>query len=267
VDPGLVEQVLLNLAVNSRDAMHGGGTLIVETDPAHLDEDYLRTHPGVGSGPHVRLTVRDSGCGMDEETLAHLFEPFFTTKEVGKGTGLGMAMVYGLVTQSGGSIDVKSSPGSGTAVHIYFPCVEAPVAPLPAEASGPAPRGTETVLLVEDQEDVRRLTRSTLEEHGYRVIEAGNGAQALQSAQAEKRPLHVLVSDVVMPGLNGRELAELLLKSRPGLRVLYLSGYTEDTVLQHGTLAAGSAFLPKPFSPDTLVRKLRDLLDAPTANQ
>jgi len=261
-DPGQLEQVLLNLAVNARDAMPGGGRLSIGTTRVTLHEEHVERRHRMPAGDYVCLAVADTGVGMDETTQAHLFEPFFTTKEVGKGTGLGLATVYGIVKQSGGYIWVYSEAGHGTTVKIYLPRVpgvaESPVpAPEPQRVRG----GDETVLLVEDAAPVRTLARRSLEARGYRVLEAADGPSALQLSARHLEGIDILVTDVVMPGMSGRELAERLAPERPSMKVLYTSGYTDDAMVRQGVLSAGVAFLQKPFVPDTLARKVREVLD------
>jgi len=261
-DPGQIEQVIVNLALNARDAMPQGGRLSVATTNIELDPAYVGDHAGAKAGPFVLLTVTDTGTGMDPETTAHLFEPFFTTKEVGKGTGLGLATVYGIVKQSGGYITVYSEPGQGTSFKIYLPRVpEASPVPKGPTAPRESTRGTETILVVEDEPAVRSLSRRALEGSGYTVLAAATGADALELAERHDGPIDLLVTDVVMPGMSGRELAEQLAPRRPGLRVLYMSGYPGDAVVQRGGLAAGVAFLQKPFTPDGLARQVRAVLD------
>jgi PAS domain S-box-containing protein len=262
-DPGQIEQVLMNLAVNARDAMPQGGRLTIETANVDLDEAFVRQHRGAAPGPHVVLSVSDTGCGMDAETLAHVFEPFFTTKPEGKGTGLGLSTVYGIIEQSGGSIRVSSEAGRGTSFRCYLPRVEAaPAAPQGAVAPLEHAPAHETVLLVEDEASLRELAREVLEAGGYTVLEAANGAEALALAERHNGDIHLLVTDVVMPRLGGRAVAERLASLRPRLRVLYLSGYTDDAVLQQGVVAEDVAFLQKPFTPDNLLGRVRQVLGA-----
>jgi PAS domain S-box-containing protein len=257
-DPGQLEQVILNLAVNARDAMPGGGRLTIETADVELDDDYRKRHPVVAPGRHIMLAVTDTGVGMDATVRERIFEPFFTTKEVGKGTGLGLSTVYGIVKQSGGTIWVYSEPGHGTTFKIYLPSVnevpETEAAPIPPRG------GSETVLLCEDEPDLRELTREVLEEYGYRVIEARDGKEALEVAKGFGERIDLLLTDVVMPRMNGSELAATLTRER-GVRVLYMSGYTETSMVR-GAAAPGAGFLQKPFSPVVLARAVRELLDA-----
>jgi two-component system cell cycle sensor histidine kinase/response regulator CckA len=264
VDPGQVEQVLLNLAVNARDAMPEGGRLTIETRNADLDESYARQHLPVRPGPYVMLAVSDTGIGMSEEIKAHLFEPFFTTKELGKGTGLGLSTVYGIVKQSGGNIWVYSEPGQGTTFKIFFPRVEEPAQVLVGKAAPPLrTEGTETLLLVEDSEAVRKLARDVLRARGYSILEARTGKEAIEVASAHKGPFDLLLTDIVMPEMSGRALATYLSAARPGLKVVYISGYSEDAVVHHGVLDRGTPFLSKPFTPYDLARKVREVLDGP----
>jgi CheY-like chemotaxis protein len=316
-DPGQIEQVIMNLAVNARDAMPDGGRLMVRT--ANVEAGEVPPPPGGGAaapGSHVMLEVSDTGTGMDANTQAHLFEPFFTTKEPGKGTGLGLSTVYGVVEQSGGSIAVDTELGRGTTFRIYLPQVEAPAQqqrespvapaapfptarpatvtparPAPAVATAPPPvvaprpaaqvRGspaapipsvpvvaaeatpsrTETILLVEDALRVRAVVREILEMSGYHVLEARHGAEALEISERHQGPIHLMVTDVVMPQMSGRELAQRLAPVRPDMKVLYMSGYTDDAIVRHGVLGAGMAFLSKPFTPDALAAKVREVLE------
>ena len=261
-DRGQIEQVIMNLAVNARDAMPQGGRLIIELENVELDAEYVRRHVGARAGLHVMLSVGDSGVGIPREIQAQIFEPFFTTKEQGKGTGLGLATVYGIVKQSGGYIEVDSEPGRGTTFRIYLPRVDT-TTPVADRASRPsnAAGGTETVLLVEDEEGVRELARDILRSSGYTVLEARSGSEALLISERHQGPLDLLLTDVVMPRMSGRELAERLGPLRPELSVLYMSGYTDDAVIRHGVLGAGTAFLQKPFTPATLVQRVRETLD------
>lgn len=262
-DPGQIEQVVLNLAVNARDAMPSGGKLTIETSNVELDENFVRLHRGALPGSYVMLAVTDTGVGMDESTQARVFEPFFTTKEKGKGTGLGLATVYGIVKQSNGYISVESTPGQGTCFRIYLPRVEAPEESGGETAAAPgAQRGKETVLVVEDQDDVRDIALEFLRAQGYAVLQASNGAEALELAGRHPGRIDLLMTDVIMPGMSGRELAQRLTALRPDTRVLYVSGYTEEAIGQHGVLEEGTEFLAKPFSRDALSRKLREILDA-----
>jgi signal transduction histidine kinase len=256
-----IEQVLMNLVVNARDAMPQGGRLTIAVKNADLDEPYVSAHPGTHLGPHVLLAVTDTGCGMDAATLAHIFEPFFTTKGE-RGTGLGLATVHGIVEQSGGHVTVDSAVGQGTTVRVYLPHCAARPAPAKANAHLAAmPRGSETVLLVEDEEGVRALCRHVLSSCGYTVMEARDGAEALRVAGAHAPRLDLLVTDVVLPRMGGREIAERVSALHSEVKVLYLSGYTSDAVVRHGIQQAEVAFLQKPFTPATLAAKVRDVLD------
>ena len=259
-DPGQIEQVIMNLAVNARDAMPRGGKLTVETANVELDEVYTRAHPQLQPGPFVMLAVSDTGIGMDADTKARIFEPFYTTKEIGKGTGLGLAVVHGILKQSGGHVCVYSEPAHGTTFKIYLPAVrEDAVAETPlAEES--VLHGTETVLLVEDEPGLRSLSRIALEAHGYTVLVASNAEEAQRVSVQHQNEIHLLVSDVIMPGMSGRQLSEVLLSRRPAMKVLYVSGYTDDAVVRHGVLRAESAFLQKPFTLHGLVAKVRATL-------
>ncbi len=263
-DPHQIEQVLVNLAVNARDAMAdvGGGKLTIETANVDLEEAFAQAHLGAVPGPYSMIAVSDTGCGMDATVRAHLFEPFFTTKEVGKGTGLGLATVYGIVKQSDGYISVDSEPGRGSIFKIYLPRIATPASQAPALSKGGPARGTETILVVEDEPAVLVLSRRALEAHGYVVLAASDATAAMRLVELHGGTIHLLLTDVVMPGLSGRDLADRLAARRPGIRVLYMSGYPGDAVVQHGELPSGSAFLQKPFSPDALARKVRDVLDA-----
>ena len=263
VDPGQIEQVIMNLAVNARDAMPGGGKLTIETANVVLDEDYARRHVSVKPGPCVMLAVTDNGCGMDQETQSHLFEPFFTTKKTGEGTGLGLSTVYGIIKQSGGNIWAYSELRQGTTFKIYLPRVEEAVKTYkPKVAPTASPGGSETILLVEDEEAVRTIVSKILQNKGYTVLEAHHGPEALEICQAHEGPIHLMVTDVIMPHMSGRELAERLTISRPEVRVLFMSGYPDNAIVHHGVLGAGTAFLQKPFTLNALEGKVRELLDA-----
>jgi PAS domain S-box-containing protein len=261
-DPGQIEQVIMNLAVNARDAMPNGGRLVIETADVDLDAVHTAQHPGASAGRHVLIAVSDTGVGMDDAIRAHLFEPFFTTKPAGRGTGLGLATVDGIVKQSGGSIWVSSEPGEGSTFKIYLPvatgAAEPPAPPIETQAL----RGTETVLVVEDQTEVRAVIEKTLRHYGYTVIVAANGSEAIAAAREHEGPIHVMLSDVVLPGANGREIAQQVLADRTSVRVLYMSGYTETAILRNGVLEPGLAFIQKPFTGDVLVRKIREVLAA-----
>jgi two-component system cell cycle sensor histidine kinase/response regulator CckA len=262
-DRGQLEQVIMNLAVNARDALPRGGRLTIEVAGVMVDVAFADQHPQLRSGPHVLLTVSDDGCGMDSPTLARAFEPFFTTKAQGKGTGLGLSTVYAIIEQSGGTITVYSEPGLGTTFKVYLPRADGgPAASAPERAAGRSLRGSETVLLVEDEDAVRSMAREVLETTGYVVLEARHGPDALAIERAHAETIHLLVTDVVMPQMSGRELAQALIRLRPALRVIYMSGYTDDAVVRHGVLEQGTAFLQKPFALEAFVRKVREVLDA-----
>ncbi|MBI4444207.1 MAG: response regulator [Acidobacteria bacterium] len=261
VDPAQIDQVIMNLAINSRDAMPQGGRLTIETANVELDESYARTHATVLPGPYIMLAVTDSGIGMDKKTQSHMFEPFFTTKEKGKGTGLGLATIYGIVKQSGGYIWVYSEPGRGTTFKIYLPRLEAGIQEVRVEKASPSLlKGEETILVVEDEGMIRELACLFLQESGYKVLDAANGAEAMEVSKRHPGPIQLLMTDAVMPGMNGRELAQTLRQMRAETKVLYVSGYTDDSVLRNGLLESGTAFLQKPFTRDALARKVREVL-------
>jgi two-component system cell cycle sensor histidine kinase/response regulator CckA len=261
-DPGQIEQVILNLALNARDAMPRGGTLSIETANVELDRTYASNHPGAAVGKHVMLAVSDTGIGMDDAVRKQVFEPFYTTKELGKGTGLGLATVYGIVKQSGGTIFVDSEPEQGTTFKMFLPCAKhvAEVVSVQPRSTGVI-GGSETILLVEDQPEVRAVARAALARHGYTVLEASHGGEALQIALDRTEEIHLLLTDVVMPAMSGRELAQRLLLQRPHVRVLYTSGYTDDAIVHHDVIESGVAFIQKPFTPANLLRKVREVLD------
>jgi two-component system, cell cycle sensor histidine kinase and response regulator CckA len=263
-DPSQVEQVIMNLAVNARDAMPQGGKIGIEVTTVTLDEEFAARHLGAKAGAHVLLSVSDTGTGMNSTTLARVFEPFFTTKELGKGTGLGLATVFGIVRQSGGVICVDSVVGSGTTFSIYFPVAEGTVShsPEPINLERPSLLGTETILLVEDEESVRSLVRAILNKFGYIVLDAQSGGDALLLCEQHPDSIDLLLTDVVMPRMSGRQLAERLALLRPQLKVLYMSGYTSDAVLRHGVRDATIAFIQKPITPGPLARRVREALDS-----
>lgn len=263
VDPTQVEQVIMNLAVNSRDAMPEGGKLTIETANAELDANYVRRHAMAAPGRYVMLAVSDTGCGMDSETQSRIFEPFFTTKEMGKGTGLGLSTVYGIVKQIGGEIWVYSEPGLGTTLKVYFPEVQdAEPTVEPPKAVSASHRGSETILVVEDEDAVRSLVRRVLESQGYTVLTASAGEEATCLCEQREGAIDLLLTDVVMPGLSGRKLADHLGLSRPGMKVLYMSGYSDNAIVHQGVLDPNTAFLQKPFTPDSILRKVREVLDS-----
>jgi hypothetical protein len=259
-DPGQIEQIIMNLVVNARDALPQGGKLTLETANVDLDEAYARRHPGARPGRYVMLAVSDNGVGMDAETQTHIFEPFFTTKEQGKGTGLGLATVYGIVKQNEGYIEVESAPGRGASFRIYLRRVNAPAEPVRTTEPAVSPHGTETVLVVEDEAIVRTLIHDVLEAHGYTVLMAGDIDQAEEACRRHTGSIHLLMTDVILPKANGREVARRVKTLRPGLKVLYMSGYTDSAIVQHGVLETGVAFLQKPFALSALANKVREVL-------
>ena len=265
-DLGQVEQILVNLAANARDAMPNGGHLTIELRNAELDDDYQKQHSPAIPGPYVMISVTDTGCGMDRKTQAQIFDPFFTTKEFGKGTGLGLATVYGIVKQSGGYIWVYSELGKGSVFKVYLPRVEreAPQSAHNADPNGAPQHGTETILLAEDSESLREMAGEYLESIGYTVIEAGCGTEALQRSNEFQGAIHLLLTDVVMPEMNGRELADQIIQKRPGIKVLFTSGYTDDAIVRHGVLEPGIAFIQKPYRPRAIARKIREVLGEPS---
>jgi PAS domain S-box-containing protein len=259
-DLGQLEQVVLNLAFNARDAMPEGGRLTIATAGEEIGED--GSGLGLPAGPYVRLTVADTGTGMSEETRTHLFEPFFTTKDRERGTGLGLATVYGIVRQSGGAIRVETEEGKGSTFTVYLPRTEAPAEePKPSESPRPEGSGSEIILLAEDEDNIREPAKEILESRGYTVLEARDAVHALEVSRGWEGPIHLLVSDVVMPGMSGSQLASVLDQERPGTHVLFISGYSEDAIAQHGVLHAGRSFLQKPFPPGVLLRTVREILD------
>jgi two-component system, cell cycle sensor histidine kinase and response regulator CckA len=260
-DPGQLEQVIMNLVVNARDAMPKGGALTIETANVDLDEDYAGRHIHVKPGPYTMLAVNDTGSGMDAETQARVFEPFFTTKRSGQGTGLGLSTVFGIVKQSGGSVEVCSEPGRGTSIKVYLPRINQPISIESPGAGMKTRRGTETILLVEDEDMVRTLVRDALRREGYRVLDAAGPAEAQRIAESQTTPIDLLITDVVMPKLSGRELADYLSRRRPAMKVLYMSGYTDSAVVNSGILRKDVAFLQKPFTPAALADKVREVLE------
>jgi two-component system, cell cycle sensor histidine kinase and response regulator CckA len=269
VDPDQIHRVIMNLAVNARDAMPDGGKLDIETTNVDLSEESAAMHSEAIAGPCVLMTITDTGHGMDDTIRQRIFEPFFTTKELGKGTGLGLATVYGIIRQSGGWLDVASEVGVGTSFKVYLPriadCPLAEADEIPADTdewprAGAPTEGVKTIVLVEDQDSVRSFIKMTLERYGYHIIEASGGGEAIACAKQHSGPIHLLVTDVVLTGMNGREVSERLKELYPNLRVLFISGYTADVIASHGVLEPGVALLPKPFSPNELAAKIREVL-------
>jgi signal transduction histidine kinase/ActR/RegA family two-component response regulator len=260
-DPGQIEQVLMNLVVNARDAMPRGGTLTIETANVDLDENYTRTHVTLKPGPYVMIAVSDTGTGMDDNTKAHAFEPFFTTKAQGRGTGLGLSTVFGIVRQSGGGVDIYSALGKGTSAKVYLPRIDQPEVLESLEQRTQSSKGSETILIAEDDEMVRSLVKETLRRHGYDVLDAASPVEAQKIAENHHGPIHLLITDVVMPKINGRDLAARLSKKRPRMKVLYMSGYTDGAVVNNGILRKEVAFLQKPFTPMALAEKVREVLE------
>jgi CheY-like chemotaxis protein len=262
-DPGQIQQIAMNLAVNARDAMPQGGKLTIETANVSFDEEYGREHPAVKPGLYVMLAISDNGLGMDASTQARIFEPFFTTKGKDKGTGLGLSTAYGIVKQSNGFIWVYSEPGRGTTFKIYFPRVDGEISKSAGESKSELGlRGFETVLVVEDEESVRALAIRILRERGYSVLEAADGMEALRIAGEFAGEIHMVLTDVVMPGMSGRDLISRLEAARPGIKALFVSGYTDNVIVHRGVLDSNVAFLQKPFSADGLARKVREVIDS-----
>jgi signal transduction histidine kinase len=262
-DASRLEQVIMNLVVNARDAMPNGGKLTLETGTVQLSDSYSARRLGIRPGQHVTISVSDTGVGMDEETQSHLFEPFFTTKIPGRGTGLGLATAYGIVRQSGGAIGIVSELGKGATARIYLPVAEVKAEAAPGKAPPPEPlTGAETILLVEDEARVRKLIVDVLAARGYRVLEATRGREAVRLAAAHKGPIHLAVVDVVIPEMSGPDVIREIQPNHPEIRVLYISGYTDEAIMHHGILESGAAFLQKPFLPDVLARRVREVLDA-----
>jgi CheY-like chemotaxis protein len=265
-DPHQVHQILMNLVVNARDAMPDGGKLDISTMNVEVSDDKAALQPNAKPGRHVMIQVTDSGSGMDEKTRFHIFEPFFTTKEPGKGTGLGLSTVYAIVRQSRGWIDVFSRPGAGTSFKLYFPQIEwTPTETQCTVTNAVGLHGTETILVVEDQDAVRRVTKSILKVHGYQILEAANGEEATDIAHRHSGEIHLLLTDVVLPGINGKDLSERLKAMRPSLKVLFTSGFTADVIGHRGVLDRGVAYIPKPFTPNGLASMVRKLLSGPSS--
>lgn len=261
VDPTQLDQVIMNLAINASDSMPDGGRLVLETDHVLLDEDYEKTHCDCVPGPHVMLAVSDTGSGMPPEIIERIFEPFFTTKDLGKGTGLGLSTVFGIVQQSRGCIHVYSEPGRGTCFKVYLPRVETPPSREALVSAAVSRSGHETILLVEDDDDVRQLAELALRTHGYTVLVANDGQRALAEVDAYQGPIDLILTDIVMPNLGGPDLVAQLRQRFPQLRALLMSGYTSDAVVRNGLLDANIAFIQKPFTPRRLTARLREVLD------
>ena len=265
-DPGQIEQVIMNLVINARDAMPKGGKISIETKCVEFDEKYCATHADATAGPHVMIAVADTGCGMDEKVRARIFEPFFTTKEIGKGTGLGLSTVYGIVKQSGGNIYVHSEVNHGTIFKVYFPEVKERAQAETSAAHLPVPGGGETILLVEDEANIRALLNEILTEKGYTVLVATDGEDAIARSKNHQEKIHLLLTDVVMPKMNGKEVASRLLQDRPDMKVIFMSGYTSDAIVSRGVLDQGIEFLEKPFTSTSVARRVRQVLDSPIAH-
>jgi len=265
-DPSQIEQILMNFAVNARDAMPAGGRITIETTSVELDDSLGRQHADVKPGSYIVLAVSDTGIGIDHATQAHIFEPFFTTKPVGKGTGLGLSSVYGIVKQTGGHISVYSEPGKGTTFKVYLPCIREEPEILVGDQKQSVHGGAETILLVEDNEPLRTATREILEGLGYVVLDSGHPVEAVHIAEQHEGSIALLITDVVMPEMNGRVLAETLLAVRSELKILYTSGYTNDACVEQGELRVGCSFLEKPFSRDSMAKRVRELLDSPSTS-
>ena len=261
IDPSQLDQILVNLAVNARDAIMGAGKITVETQNMLIDEDYCEKRMESNQGEFVMLAVSDTGCGMDDKTISQVFEPFFSTKKTGKGTGLGLATTYGIVKQNGGFIHVYSEPGKGSTFKIYLPAINDEVSEETETAKLKDPGGNETILVVEDEMSVRKLAAITLERNGYKVLEADSPAEAMKISSKYKGVIHLLLTDVVMPGMNGRELQKQLTAARPEIKALFMSGYTANVIAHHGVLDPGLHFIQKPFRPKDLSLKVREVLD------
>jgi len=260
-DSGQMEQIIMNLVVNARDAMPTGGKITIETSNVEIDGEYAARHPGTKPGAHVMLSVTDTGCGMDAKTKARIFEPFFTTKEFGKGTGLGLSTVYGIVKQSGGSVWVYTEPGIGSTFKIYLPCVDSVFeVASPNDQVEHVKAGSQTILIVEDEAALLEVTCQSLKEVGYAILAAQGPAEAIRMSENHPGTIHLMVTDVIMPEMSGAQLAGHLSSLRPEMKVLYVSGYTDDTIVRHGVLETGLSFLQKPFSPKTLAQKVGELL-------